>query len=65
MALWIMGFGGTVPFGGLLGGLAMEKVGIEPVILAGVVVSLLLSWWADLQSVSPRQQKSHHALQTG
>jgi len=65
MALWIMGFGGTVPFGGLLGGVAMEHVGIEPVIIAGVVVSLLLAWWADLQPVSPRQQKRHHALQPG
>ena len=27
MALWIMGFGGTVPIGGLLGGLISEQPG--------------------------------------
>ncbi len=49
MALWIMGFGGTVPFGGLLGGFAMEHVGIMPVIAAGATVAVLLALYADLQ----------------
>ena len=48
MALWIMGFGGTVPFGGLAGGVAMEHVGIVPVLVAGAVVAVLLAVYADL-----------------
>ena len=48
MALWIMGFGGTVPFGGLAGGWAMEQVGIMPVLAVGAVVAVLLAWYADL-----------------
>ena len=48
MALWIMGFGGTVPFGGLAGGWAMERVGIMPVLAVGAIVALLLAWYADL-----------------
>ncbi len=53
MALWIMGFGGTVPFGGLLGGILMEQFGILPVLVGGSVVALLLAWWADLLPVAP------------
>lgn len=49
MALWIMGFGGTVPFGGLAGGKAMEAFGIFPVLLAGAVVAVALAWFADLR----------------
>lgn len=33
MALWIMGFGGTVPFGGLLGGWFLERTSIMAMIL--------------------------------
>jgi predicted MFS family arabinose efflux permease len=43
MALWIMGFGGTVPFGGLLGGWVIEQVGIVPMVLGGAVVALGLA----------------------
>ena len=50
MALWIMGFGGTVPFGGLLGGVAIEHVGIFPVLFVGAVVSVLLAVVFDYQS---------------
>ncbi len=49
MALWIMGFGGTVPFGGLAGGWLIQRVGITPVLIAGAVVSLALAWYADLR----------------
>ncbi len=52
MALWIMGFGGTVPFGGLAGGWAIEQVGITPVLIGGAVVALGLACYADLR---PRQ----------
>ncbi|MGI8756670.1 MAG: MFS transporter [Acidimicrobiales bacterium] len=53
MALWIMGFGGTVPFGGLAGGLAMEHFGILPVLLTGSVIAVALAWWADLLPERP------------
>src|SRR5699024_9269479 len=49
MALWMMGFGGTVPFGGLLGGLLMERFGIVPVILGGALVAVALARYADLR----------------
>ncbi|HEX2577292.1 MAG TPA: MFS transporter, partial [Aquihabitans sp.] len=48
MALWIMGFGGVVPFGGLAGGWAMERFGIEPVVVAGALVAVALAAYADL-----------------
>jgi predicted MFS family arabinose efflux permease len=48
MALWIMGFGGVVPFGGLLGGALMGQIGIFPVLAGGAVVAVALAWWADL-----------------
>ena len=49
MALWIMGFGGTVPFGGLAGGWAMEHVGIMPVLVVGATVAVLLACYADMR----------------
>lgn len=48
MALWIMGFGGTVPFGGLAGGVLMERFGITPVIVASAVAALGLALYARL-----------------
>ena len=53
MALWIMGFGGTVPFGGLAGGVAMEQFGILPVLLFGSFVAVALAWWSDLLPTPP------------
>ncbi len=53
MALWIMGFGGTVPFGGLLGGWAIERVGIMPVLAVGAVAALALAFYADLAPDPP------------
>lgn len=49
MALWIMGFGGTVPFGGLTGGKAMETFGIFPVLAVGAAVAVGLAVFADLR----------------
>ncbi len=49
MALWIMGFGGTVPFGGLAGGVLMEQVGITPVLIGSALVALALIAYADLR----------------
>lgn len=48
MALWIMGFGGVVPFGGLAGGFFIEQVGILPVLGFGSLVAVGLALYADL-----------------
>ncbi|HYI61546.1 MAG TPA: MFS transporter [Acidimicrobiales bacterium] len=42
MALWIMGFGGTVPFGGLVGGWFAERTSITLMVLVGSVVAVAL-----------------------
>lgn len=49
MALWIMGFGGTVPIGNLLAGPVIEATSITTVVVAGAVVALALAWYADLR----------------
>jgi MFS family permease len=48
MALWIMGFGGTVPIGGLLGGVISEQLTITAVCLGGAVVAVGLAVYAQL-----------------
>jgi MFS family permease len=48
MALWIMGFGGTVPIGNLLAGPLIEATSITVVVLAGAAIAVLLAWYADL-----------------
>jgi MFS family permease len=46
MALWLMGFGGTVPIGLLLAGPVAERASITVVLLYGVAAALALSWYA-------------------
>jgi sugar phosphate permease len=48
MALWMMAFGGTVPIGVLVAGQVAEVTSITAVVLAGALVALLLSIYADL-----------------
>jgi sugar phosphate permease len=43
MALWIMGFGGTVPIGLLLGGFVAEHTSVTVVVVAGAAVAVLLT----------------------
>jgi MFS family permease len=50
MALWMMGFGGTVGIGNLLIGPIVEAVGITNVLLFGSFVALALAWYADVRS---------------
>lgn len=50
MALWMMGFGGTVGIGNLLIGPVVEAVGITDVLLFGSVVALALAWYADVRT---------------
>ena len=49
MPLWFMVFGGTVPLGNLLFGVAIEWVGPRPVLLFGAAVAVFLSRWCDLR----------------
>ncbi len=51
MALWIMGFGGTVPVGVLLAGPLAAATSITVVILVGAGVALGLAWYANLARV--------------
>jgi hypothetical protein len=47
MALWIMGFGGTVPLGVLVAGWAENFVSITTVVLVGSVWAIVLAVWSD------------------
>ncbi len=49
MALWMMGFGGTVGVGNLLVGPVVEAIGITAVLLFGAFVALVLAWYADVR----------------
>jgi predicted MFS family arabinose efflux permease len=48
MALWIMGFGGTVPLGNLLAGPVIEASSITVVVLIGAAIAVMLAWYADV-----------------
>jgi MFS family permease len=49
MALWMMGFGGTVSLANIAFGPVIDEVGMTPAVLFGAAVSLLLAWYADLR----------------
>jgi predicted MFS family arabinose efflux permease len=49
MALWIMGFGGTVPIGAILAGPLIDATSITAVVLFGVAVALGLAAYSDLR----------------
>jgi MFS family permease len=49
MALWIMGFGGTVPFGLLAGGWLADRTSVSTVLYVGVVFAFLLTLLIDLR----------------
>ena len=48
MSLWLMGFGGTVPFGLMAAGPVAEATSITVVLLYGAVTAAFLAWYADL-----------------
>ena len=52
MALWIMGFGGTVPLGLLLGGFVADRTSVTTVMLAGAAVAIIL---ALVTNVNPQE----------
>ncbi|MDQ3146033.1 MAG: MFS transporter [Actinomycetota bacterium] len=58
MSLWLMGFGGTVPIGLLVAGPLAEATSITVVMLYGVVVAVLLAWYADLRSAKEAARRA-------
>jgi predicted MFS family arabinose efflux permease len=56
MALWIMGFGGTVPFGLLAGGWLADHTSVSTVLYVGVVFAVLLALVIDLREPSARRR---------
>ena len=50
MALWIMGFGGTVGLGNLIAGRIIDATSVTTVLLVNSVVALFLVWYADVAS---------------
>ncbi|MEY2452662.1 MAG: hypothetical protein QOD92_2236 [Acidimicrobiaceae bacterium] len=50
MALWIMGFGGTVGLGNLIAGRIIDATSVTAVLLVNSVVALLLTWYADVRT---------------
>ncbi len=55
MGLWMMGWAGLVPVGGLIAGPVIDAVGIVPVLLFGAVVSLILAFAVDLDEPDLRR----------
>jgi MFS family permease len=53
MALWIMGFGGTVPIGNLIAGPIIEWTSVTVVVLAGAAIAVLLAALADFREPAP------------
>jgi predicted MFS family arabinose efflux permease len=57
MALWIMGFGGTVALGNLMIGPVVSALGITDVLLFGAGVAVVLAWYADVRAPDPGDQR--------
>ena len=58
MALWMMGFGGTVSLANIAFGPIIDRVGMTPVTLFGAGVALLLAWYANLETGTQRESSS-------
>jgi MFS family permease len=48
MALWIMGFGGTVGLGNLVAGKVIDATSVTAVLLVNAAVAFALAWYADI-----------------
>ena len=64
MALWIMGFGGTVGLGNLFIGPVVATVGITDVLLFGASIALLLAWYADVRPRSSVPRSTFSAVES-
>ncbi len=49
MALWIMGFGGTVGLGNLVAGSIIDATSVSAVLLVNAAVAVALAWYADVR----------------
>jgi len=58
MSLWIMGFGGTVPFGNLIFGPVMDRWGARLVLGIGAAWALVLAWWCDVARIDRREGRA-------
>ena len=54
MALWIMGFGGTVGLGNLAAGSIIDATSVTAVLLVNAAVAVFLTWYADVTDDTPR-----------
>ena len=54
MALWIMGFGGTVPLGVLVGGWVIHATSITEVLLVGAVWAVVLAAWSNARTLQAK-----------
>ena len=54
MALWMMAFGGTIPFGSAWGGRVIDRLSPTPMLVIGGVVGLCLAWGANFVTLSGR-----------
>jgi MFS family permease len=52
MALWIMGFGGTVPLGLLVGGALATATSVRAVVVGGAVIALVIGAYAWIRAPS-------------
>jgi MFS family permease len=55
MALWVMGFGGTVPIGNLIAGPLIEWTSVTTVVFTGAVIAIALAAYARVSPPVPRQ----------
>ena len=53
MALWIMGFGGTVGLGNLIAGEIIDATSVTAVLLVNALVAVFLTWYADVTDDTP------------
>jgi MFS family permease len=49
LALWIMGFGGTVGLGNLVAGQVIDATSVTAVLLVNAAVAVVLAWYADVR----------------
>jgi MFS family permease len=57
MALWMMAFGGTIPFGSAWGGRVIDRFSPTPMLVIGGVVGLGLAWAANFVTLSERVRR--------
>ena len=55
MALWIMGFGGTVGLGNLVAGQIIDATSVTAVLLVNAAVAVFLTWYADVTDGTARR----------